>query len=127
MIEPRFLLDTNICLYLFDGGWLPLRDRISECLDGELAVSTIVLAELIVGIERHDRRALPLLVNLLRIAPPLPFDEAAARAYGGLPFKRAKFDRLIAAHALSRGLTLITANARDFADVPGLAVEDWTR
>ena len=44
----------------------------------------------------------------------------------GLPFKRARFDRLLAAHALSLGVTIITNNESDFADVPGLTVENWT-
>jgi tRNA(fMet)-specific endonuclease VapC len=125
--EPRYLLDTNVCLYLFDASSLPLRDRVSACDEGELVISAIVLAELMVGIERHDPAALPRLGALLRIAPALPFNDAAASAYGRLPSKRARFDRLIAAHALASGLTLVTSNARDFADVPGLQVEDWTR
>ncbi|PZN94026.1 MAG: VapC toxin family PIN domain ribonuclease [Alphaproteobacteria bacterium] len=126
MTEPRYLLDTNICLYLFGAASLPLQARVTACSQGELAISAIVLAELMIGIERFDRSALPMLGNLLRIAPALPFDDAAARAYGTLPFKRAKFDRLIAAHSLALGVTLVTANPRDFSDVPGLQVEDWT-
>jgi tRNA(fMet)-specific endonuclease VapC len=55
----------------------------------------------------------------------LPFDKVAARTYATMPFRRARFDRLIAAHALSLDLTLVTANVRDFADVPGLRVENW--
>ena len=58
--------------------------------------------------------------------PVVPFDEAAARAFPSVPFRRAKFDRLIAAHALAMGATLVTANPKDFKDVPGLSVEDWT-
>ncbi len=127
MIEPRYLLDTNICIYLFGATSLPLRSRLSDCAQGELAISAIVLAELVVGIERHDREAVEKLGTLLAIAQVLAFDEAAARAYGSLPFKRAKFDRLIASHALSRDLTLVTANPRDFADIADLRVEDWTR
>ncbi|WP_426164697.1 type II toxin-antitoxin system VapC family toxin [Sandarakinorhabdus sp. DWP1-3-1] len=127
MTEPRYLLDTNICLYLFGAASLPLQARVTACAQGELAISAIVLAELVVGIERFDRSALPMLDNLLRIAPAMPFDDAAAKAYGTLPFKRAKSDRLIAAHALALGVTLVTANPRDFADVPGLQVEDWTQ
>ena len=50
----------------------------------------------------------------------------AAREYARLPFKRARFDRLLAAHALSLGVTIITNNESDFADVPGLTVENWT-
>ena len=57
----------------------------------------------------------------------LPFDEAAVRAYAALPFRRGSFDRLIAAHALALDLTLVTSNVRDFADIPGLLVENWTR
>jgi tRNA(fMet)-specific endonuclease VapC len=56
----------------------------------------------------------------------LPFDEAAAREYARLPFKRARFDRLLAAHALSIGATIITNNEADFADVPDLKIENWT-
>jgi tRNA(fMet)-specific endonuclease VapC len=47
-------------------------------------------------------------------------------AYAQLPFKRASFDRLIAAHAVSQDLIVVTGNAKDFADVPGLKVENWT-
>ena len=62
----------------------------------------------------------------------LPFDAAASPAYGNLfqhvRKRRNSFDRLIAAHAhaLAIGATLVTANGRDFTDVPGLVVEDWS-
>jgi tRNA(fMet)-specific endonuclease VapC len=58
--------------------------------------------------------------------PVLDFDYKAALAYAQLPFKRASFDRLIAAHAVSQDLIVVTGNAKDFADVPGLKVENWT-
>ena len=64
--------------------------------------------------------------DFLSVVPLLPFDEAAARAYAKLPFKRARFDRLLAAHALSIGAIVITNNEADFADVPGLTIENWT-
>ena len=57
----------------------------------------------------------------------LPFDVDAADRYARMPLRRHRFDRLIAAHALVLDLTLITANRRDFGDVPDLRVEDWTR
>jgi tRNA(fMet)-specific endonuclease VapC len=57
--------------------------------------------------------------------PVLPFDMAAARTYASIPFRRASYDRLIAAHALSLGLTVVTENIKHFADVPGLKVENW--
>lgn len=58
--------------------------------------------------------------------PILSFDDAAAREYARLPFKRARFDRLLAAHALSLRATIVTNNEADFADVPGLRVENWS-
>ena len=58
--------------------------------------------------------------------PLLPFDEDAARSYARTPFRRARFDRLLAGHALALDVPIITANPKDFADVPGLKVEDWT-
>jgi len=57
--------------------------------------------------------------------PVLDFDYKAALAYAALPFKRASFDRLIAAHALSHGLTVVTDNVKHFVDMPGLGVENW--
>lgn len=66
-----------------------------------------------------------LLSAFVELVPILPFDDRAAVAYASLPFRRARFDRLIAAHALSLGLTLVTNNEADFADIPGLRVENW--
>ena len=60
------------------------------------------------------------------VVPIQPFEEAAARAYAKLPFKRARFDRLLAAHALSIDATVVTNNEGDFTDVPGLKIENWT-
>ncbi|MCY1184191.1 tRNA(fMet)-specific endonuclease VapC [compost metagenome] len=62
----------------------------------------------------------------VRVIPIIPFDDGAAREYARLPFKRARFDRLLAAHALSLGATIVTNNEADFADVPGLRVENWS-
>lgn len=125
--EPRYLLDTNICIFILDAVSPLLRSRLEQVEAGGLATSTIVLAELLRGADLNAPEARARLDALLTVVPALPFDDDAARAYARLPFRRARFDRLIAAHALSRGLTVITANVRDFADVPGLAVEDWTQ
>ena len=124
-IELRYLLDTNICIYILDAARPSLRVKLEQQPLGSLATSTIVLAEILRGTDLADRQAMARLDALLRIIPALPFDAAAAEAYAGLPFRRGRFDRLIAAHALSQGLTIVTANPIDFADVPGLVVENW--
>lgn len=129
----RYLLDTNICIYLLRGHPPELIARL-EALDyGEVAMSAIVLAELRVGLERHaESRAQneEVLADLLQLIPALSFDAAAAVQYGVLRAavpdrNRDALDRLIAAHALSLGATLITNNEADFKDYPGLKVENW--
>lgn len=123
----KYLLDTNICILLLGGNVPRLRSRVEQCDEGELGMSAIVLAKLAFG-SWHGK--LPPMVTVdafNRQVPVLPFDELAARLYARLPFKRGSFDRLIAAHALSLGLTLVTDNERDFADIPDLTVENWTQ
>lgn len=122
MIAPRWLLDSNIGIYLLQGNAPHALRRLSQCPMGSVVTSTICLGEMLVGLRPAERSALQQLLSVLGV---LPFDEAAARVYATLPFRRASYDRLIAAHALSQGLTVITANTADFAEVPGLAVEDW--
>jgi tRNA(fMet)-specific endonuclease VapC len=122
--EAVYLLDSSTCITLLQGRDARLRQRIESCHPKEMALSTIVVAEVMIGSQRLDRvDEAEALVNAFAI---LPFDEAAARAYAKLPFKRGSFDRLIAAHAVSLGLTVVTANLRDFQHVPGLRVEDWS-
>ena len=87
--------------------------------------SGIAYAEVMLGILRQGQDAGPARFLFSRVEV-MPFDRAAADAYARLPFRRANFDRLIAAHALAIDATLVTANPRDFADIPGLRVEDWT-
>lgn len=120
------MLDTNSCIFLFTGRHAPLTDRIARRLVGEVSISSIVLAELMVGMERGHGPTGDQLEAFVRDIPVRPFDVAAARAYGRLPFRRDRVDHLIAAHALSVDAILVTANVRDFAGMPGLKVEDWT-
>ena len=104
-----------------------LGDRLSQCELGEVAISAISFAEIARGTHAGKPPPPDVLEAFVRAIPMLPFDEAAARAYAGLPFKRARFDRLLAAHALSIGATIITNNEQDFTDVPGLKIENWTK
>lgn len=102
-----------------------LTTRLSASMPGEIGISAISFAEVIIGTERGKPPPVDVVNAFLSAIPLLPFDEAAAREYASLPFKRARFDRLLAAHALSLGATVVTNNEADFADVPGLVVENW--
>lgn len=123
--DPLFLLDTNICIYVLGGGAPSARIRIEQCAPGEVAASAITYAEVMVG--ARSLNAIAQAQALFEIIRILPFDEHAASAYASLPFKRGSYDRLIAAHALSRGLTLVTNNPRDFSTIKDLKIENWTR
>jgi len=125
MADAAFMLDTNICIYALGGLSEVLKRRLVEQPSGALVISSVALAELAVGYGA-DAVAAPDLEAFLEEVQPLPFGAAAAKLSGMIPFKRGRFDRLIAAHALSLGLTLVTNNEADFANVPGLKVENWT-
>lgn len=123
----RYLIDTNCLIYLFADTYPALTRRIAETAVGEIGLSTIVLAEFALGLRRGIELPDERLALLVEQMPVQPFDQAAAEAYARLPFRRGRFDRLLAAHAISRGATLITNNPRDFVDIPDLKVENWTQ
>jgi len=129
----RYMLDTNICIYIMKRHPAPVLRRLEGLLQGEAVMSVVTHAELRAGLEMqtvnraHNEHVLGLLT---RSIPVLPFDEAAAVSYGVLRAavrerSRDAFDRLIAAHAASSGATLVTNNEADFKDYPGLVVENW--
>src|SRR3546814_16374620 len=92
-------------------------DLLTACAPGDVAISAISFAEIALGNEQ-GRPPLPEVLEAFLAAIPLvPFDESAARAYSKLPFRRARFDRLLAAHALSLDVVVITNNEGDFAEI----------
>jgi len=125
------LLDTNIAIHARDG-----TDKVLDKLaghGGEVLLSALSLAELQRGIYRDAKftaiRQARLEV-LLGALPVLPFDAAAAVAYGRIiaqcGWTRGRdYDRMIAAHAISCGCILVTNNEVDFRDIPGLSMENW--
>jgi tRNA(fMet)-specific endonuclease VapC len=125
--RPAYFLDTNGCIFLLSKARPALTARVEACRPGSIAISAIVGAELALGFSRAGPQGWTTFSRFLASFPMLPFDEASARAYARVPFRRGKLDRLIAAHALALDVVLITANERDFADVPGLKIEDWTK
>ena len=122
--EARYLLDTNICIYILDNPTAESRRRLNACDQGSLVTSAIVYAEVMVGAAL--RNTMVPAIALFAHVTPQPFGKAAGDAYAALSFQRGRLDRLIAAHAIALDLTLVTNNERDFADIPGLRVENWT-
>lgn len=122
----KYLLDTNVIVALTIRAEAAVIRRAAECEEGDMVTSAVALAEVALGTERGQPPTMDALRAFVEEVPVLDFDYKAALAYASLPFKRASFDRLIAAHALSHGLVVVTRNEKDFADVPGLVVENWT-
>lgn len=127
----RYLLDTNIAIHAGAANSAVL-GKFSKYA-GSIFLSALVLTELFRGL--HKNRAFNTVRQaqldvLLQQFPVIGFDAAAAEAYGRIIaqlgwVKGRDFDRMIAAHALSARATLITANEKDFQDVPGLRYENW--
>jgi len=122
-----YLIDSDLAIYSMGGDRESrLNQRLASCYPGDVAISAVSFAEVALGTWNGKPPRQDVLDAFIRVIPIVDFDEAAAREYARLPFKRARFDRLLAAHALSIGAIVITNNEADFADVPGLKVENWT-
>lgn len=132
-LKPRYLLDTNICLYLMKHQPPQVAERFSTCMVGEVLISAITAAELEYGVvssgEAADRNRAALDLFLGEV-PVAAFDGGAARVYGLVRLasrerRRDALDKLIAAHAIALDVTLVTNNPRDFATYPDLRLENW--
>ena len=119
------MLDANALILLLDQDENVV-GRAKQCFEGDLCISAIAYAEVARGTASGKPPPTDLLDRAIERIPVLPYDDHAARRYAELPLARHRFDRLIAAHALSLDLILVTANVTDFRDIPGLKVENWT-
>lgn len=127
-----WLLDTNVLIHAQRRRPAAVRQRLRAVSPDSVAISTVTVAELWYGIARSDDpdRKRELWSRFLAPFDVLAFDQAAAEIHGDLRFALRRQpigerDLLIAAIALAKDLTVVTANTREFRRVPGLRVEDW--
>jgi tRNA(fMet)-specific endonuclease VapC len=127
------MLDTNTCVFIMNGNEA-VRNAFIREQPFDLAISAVVLAELQFGVENSARREknMATLQAFHATVDTLPFDSDAAVEYGRIRAGLQKtgmligsLDMLIAAHAKSRGLILVTNNTREFERVAGLKLTDW--
>jgi len=129
------MLDTNICIYIIKQKPPEVLKRFLEYQVGDITISAVTLAELRYGVAKSRYRgkndkALDEFILPLEV---LPFDEDATKSYGEIRAALEKagtpigsMDLMIAAHAASLDMTLVTNNTREFSRVSGLKVADWT-
>ena len=130
----RFMLDTNICIYLIKKKPIKVLSKLRRYAISDVCISSITLAELEYGVEKssqpeRNRDALNSFVAPLEI---VPFDEVAASCYGEIRSELEKkgrmigsMDLLIAAHAKALSFTLVSNNIREFRRIPKLILENW--
>ncbi|HEY9825244.1 MAG TPA: type II toxin-antitoxin system VapC family toxin [Stenomitos sp.] len=130
----NYLLDTNVCIIYLKGRNVTLRHRLESIPNQEIAICSIVKAELCFGAMKsvNPERNFALQQAFLAQFVSLPFDDLAATTFGmirsqleiqGTPI--GAYDLQIAAIALANNLTLVTHNTGEFGRVDGLQVEDW--
>ena len=131
-----YLIDTNICIYVMNKRPVDVIKRFKQFNPGEIGISTITVSELQYGVAKstHRKENQHRLDEFLAPLEILVYDEIAARTYGDIRFqleKRGKLigplDLLIAAHALSQNLIMVTNNDREFKRIKNLEVEKWTK
>lgn len=131
----RYMLDTNICIYLINQRPPHVRAHFDQHAIGDIGISVITATELAYGVAKsgsaRNRAALETFLLPLEIAP---FDEHVIWRYAELRTDLERrgtpigaLDTQIAAHALQLGCTLVTNNTREFSRIQGLALEDWAQ
>lgn len=130
----KVMLDTNICIYLIKQKPVSVLTYFEQYELGEIGISSITVAELQFGVsnsqkQEQNQAALDLFLAPLGI---VDFDVQAAQVYGRIRTHLAQqgtpigaYDLLIAAHAQSLDIMLVTNNLREFSRVPNLRLENW--
>lgn len=134
MTAVRYLLDTNICIYIAKRRPPEVAGRFERLHPGEVGMSMITYGELLLGAEKsqHPKQAADRLERFVVLVPVLSLPDESPRHYARI---RAELERAgtpigandlwIAAHALTSGLVLVSNNLREFGRVSGLQTENW--
>ncbi len=131
----KLLLDTNICIYIIKQQPVSVLNRFLEYQVGDIGISSITLSELRYGVAKstHREKNAKALDEFIIPLELVSYDESAAHVYGDIRAALEKagtpigsMDMLIAAHAVSLGIPLVTNNIREFLRVPSLKIIDWT-
>ena len=131
----KLMLDTNICIYIIKQQPSAVLKNFLEYQVGDIGISSITLSELRYGVakSKHSEKNAKALDEFIIPLDIASFDEEAALAYGDIRTTLEKsgtpigaMDMLIAAHAVSMGVTLVTNNTREFSRIPTLDIVDWT-
>lgn len=122
----KYMLDTNICIYLMKEQPEQVIARFRQCRKGEVVISSITWAELCCGLNIHnDETQFEEILSMIQV---MPFEIKAAAIFGELsqkfPNRKSSFDKMIAAHAIALDVTLVTNNVADF-DLYGIKIENW--
>lgn len=134
MTAPRYLLDTNICIYIAKHNPPEVRQHFIQQQKEHLAMSVVTLGELRHGAEKSQARekAVTVLTQLISSINVLELPVDAGVQYGQIRAALEKKGQIIgnndlwiAAHALASGLILVTNNVREFARIDNLAIENW--
>ncbi len=129
----KYMLDTNICIYTIKNQPAQVRDLFTYHHE-RLCISTVAVMELMFGAEKSASPAknMKILEGFLARLAQIDYDQRAAKHTGQLRAELRRkgtpigpYDQMIAGHARSLGLVLVTNNEREFARVPGLRIENW--
>jgi len=130
----KLMLDTNICIYIIKQQPAAVLKRFLEYQIGDIGISSITLSELRYGVAKstHQEKNSKALDEFITPLEVVSFDEEAAHAYGEIRATLEKagtpigaMDMLIAAHAVSLGIPLVTNNTREFVRITSLNLIDW--
>jgi len=130
----RYMLDTNICIYLIKRQPREVIDKFQGIAPGEMAISSVTVAEMMYGVAKsqHKDKNKSALESFLAPLEIVDFDIKAAQHYGTVRAYLEKmgtaigaYDLMIAAHALSLDLVLVTNNEREFQRISDLVIENW--